>query len=95
MPSHLIWALVCAIAPFFLSIGGSSSTSINGVVVECSSFNLLGIIGGAVAMFLAVKLVRQTEPEIESHYKFFGFLAGGLGLIQLLIGFGLAGGACG
>lgn len=86
-----IIGIVAALIPFFIFIGGTSISTENGQVVKSSYFNLIGVIGGIVAVIVAfgvIKLFDEEAPEKFIHIAVFVCLLL-LGGFQLLHGIGM------
>lgn len=61
--------LILGLLPFWLFIGGSSTTTVNGEVVQDSSFNLAGLILGLIGAGMALSalrdpIARQDQPRL-------------------------------
>jgi hypothetical protein len=50
-------ALLLGVLPFWLFVGASSSTTINGQVVQQSHFNVLGLVLAGIGLAMAVRLL--------------------------------------
>ncbi len=89
-----IIGLLAGIVPFFFSCSSSSSRTVNGRVVESSHFDLVAVVGGAIAVLMAVGVLTQfgtTAPKDRA--KRIGLLVVmlALGVFQVLRGFGMVG----
>ena len=58
----VIIAAALGILPYFLFLGSSSTTRINGEVVRDEQFNLLGVILAAIGISIAIKVLRTSVP---------------------------------
>jgi hypothetical protein len=86
-----IIGLVAGILPFFLFIGGSTTRTVNGQVVSQSSLNLVALIGGAIAIIMAVigfRTMSEREGNRSIYLALFVVLAL-LGAYQVVRGIGL------
>lgn len=89
-----ILGLVAGIIPFFLFIGSTSSNSVNGQVVSSSSFNLVAIVGGAIALLLAFNGLRELSDQTANSRLVHIGLAVALvllGAFQIMRGIGMIG----
>lgn len=55
--------LAFAVGPFFVSMGIETSTTLNGVLIEYSYFNVLGLLAGIVAVVIAVQVARRDRID--------------------------------
>ncbi|MBN9392569.1 MAG: hypothetical protein J0I20_31330 [Chloroflexi bacterium] len=86
-----IVGLVAGILPFFLFIGGSTTQTVNGQVVNQSSLNLVALIGGAIAIimaFIGFRTMSEREGNRSLYLGLFVVLAL-LGAYQVARGIGL------
>jgi len=87
-----IAGILIALAPFAIRFGTSSSRTVNGVVVESSSVNYVGLVLGPVAILIglmALRLLSRTadEDRIKRIIAIAAII--GIGALQLLNGLGL------
>ena len=83
--------LLAAIAPFFVSCSSSSTRTVNGRIVESSYFDLFAVVGGGIAVLVALgMLIQFGETAPEDKYKRIGVFVAmlALGGFQILRGFG-------
>ncbi len=86
--------LLAGIAPFFVSCSSSSTSTVNGRVVESSYFDLFAVVGGAIAVLVALSMLGQlgvTAPEDKAKRSGVFVLMIALGAFQILRGFGVIG----
>ena len=86
-----IIGLIAGIIPFFIFIGSSSTSSVNGQVVSHSSLNLVAILGGVVAIIMAFIGFRSLSGRDGNRNLYLGLLAAllVLGVFQVVRGIGL------
>lgn len=92
MSRNEIGGLIAGIIPFFLSVGGSSTRTVNGQVVSSSSFNLVAIAGGLIALVLGLGGLRLLSDHANGERNLhiaFAILVALLGGFQILRGIGL------
>ena len=61
--SRPLLALLCAIVPFFVFLGSTSTTTIKREGVMDTRFNLLGVVLGAVGLWLAFRVLRAPVRD--------------------------------
>ena len=88
-PSQLeIAGIVIALLPFVCNFSTSSTRTVNGRVVEESSFDVVAAVAGAVAIGLGVFIVTYlVRTAAEDRIKRMGVIAGVIlvGVFQLLV----------
>lgn len=85
--SKPLLALAFAILPFFLFVGSTNMTAINGEVVADSRFNLLGTVLGIAGLWIAYRAFRS--PVSDGAVKGVAAVAGILCIVQLASSFDL------
>lgn len=75
-------ALALAIIPFFLFLGISNTTSVNGQIVSDSRLNLGGLLMAVIGLGLAFAVLRPSAPK-DAARKALAALAGLLCLVQI------------
>lgn len=55
--------LALGVIPFFVFIGASSSTTVNGQVVSDSRFNLAGLVMGLIGAGMAFSALRRPDRD--------------------------------
>jgi hypothetical protein len=86
-----ILGLIAGIIPFFVFIGSSSTSSVNGQVVSQSSLNLVAIIGGVIAVgmaFVGFRSLSERGGNRNLYLALFAVLLV-LGVFQVVRGIGL------
>jgi hypothetical protein len=87
-----IIGLLAGIIPFFFSCSSSSSRTVNGRVVESSYFDLVAVVGGAIAALMALGILTQlstTASEDRGKRIVLLVVMLALGGFQVLRGFGM------
>lgn len=87
-----IIGIVVALLPFVLFFGTSSSTTVNGVVVESSRLNYAAIILGPIAAIIGLRVAMFARTALEAdrikHYAAAAAIII-LGVFQTLRGLGV------
>jgi hypothetical protein len=87
-----VLAALAGIAPFFLSASVASTETVNGEVVSSSYTDFVAIVGGAIAVVLALSVVglfaKTADADKTKRYVGFVVLLV-LGAFQVLRGFGV------
>src|SRR5262245_66053812 len=72
----MLWALGCALAPFVVYVGSSTTHTVNGQVTSHTDYNYAGIVLGVVAIMLAVKAVLRLPVEAPTQPRALHLVAG-------------------